>query len=377
MPTFCRHNRFIERCPVCSGTLPGNEAGRRAPRGAGPARPSAGEKPRRARAPGGTAVRIQREGRALQDGYSSELLPGVRASGDAHRLAQEIAFSSARLHALEAAPPGLYGEARATAVEDRERATWICFLIAYLSPTEGEDPFAGIRLALRSAPAGLPDGDGLVDLAQLPLGPRSSHDPARGTETLRAYGQWVERATRAAGKAAGKVSAGGGGSAPPETVYSHGHTPLRSSGHEPVGGSGGQTLAFSGDPGWSPERRFERLLERLALPGFARMGRYELLLVLGRLGIYELRPGSLHLAGAGGLSVSDPTTLAAKRVFAIGDPLLLEHRAAALAEAVSVPVEILDLALSNWAAPQRATLGFPPEARDEEALGRITRALGL
>ncbi len=27
MPTFCRHNRFIERCPICSKTLPGRAPG--------------------------------------------------------------------------------------------------------------------------------------------------------------------------------------------------------------------------------------------------------------------------------------------------------------------------------------------------------------
>jgi hypothetical protein len=64
-------------------------------------------------------------------------------------------------------------------------------------------------------------------------------------------------------------------------------------------------------------------------------------------------------------------------VFAIGDPLLLERRAAALADAVSVPIETLDLALANWASPQRATLGFPPDAGDGEALARASAALGL
>jgi hypothetical protein len=64
-------------------------------------------------------------------------------------------------------------------------------------------------------------------------------------------------------------------------------------------------------------------------------------------------------------------------VFAIGDPLLLERRAAALAEAVAVPIETLDLALSNWASPQRAGVGFPPDASDSEALARASEALGL
>ena len=136
-------------------------------------------------------------------------------------------------------------------------------------------------------------------------------------------------------------------------------------------------MAFRGDHAWSPQRRFERLFERLALPGFGRMGRYDLLVTMGRLGLYELRPDSLHLLSARGPSSGDLTTLAAKRVFGIGDPLLLERRAAALAEAVCVPVETLDLALANWVSPQRATLGFPPQTGDGGSYERSRAALGL
>ena len=75
----------------------------------------------------------------------------------------------------------------------------------------------------------------------MPLGPRTSHDPARGADTLLAYRQWVQRSS----------------------------------------GGGGQARALIGDPSWSPERRFERLFERLALPGLGRTGRYDLLLTLG------------------------------------------------------------------------------------------------
>jgi hypothetical protein len=345
MPTFCRHNRFIERCPICSKTLPGNSTGTASSsRAKAPARARArsggdGAQRRRVRAEG---VRVHREGRAADDGYRSELVPGLRASADALRLLEEIAFSSGRLLALAAQPPGLYGQARALAGEDLERATWMCFLLVYLCPLEGEDPFAGIRAALASAPGELPDLDGV------PLGPRTSHDPRRGAATLIAYRQWVARGGRAS------VAA------------------------QPAdGGDGSQAVAFTGDPAWSPQRRFERVFERLALPGFARTGRYELLVVLGRLGLYELLADSLQLAGARGLSAEDPTTQAAKRVFGIGDPLLLERRAAALAQAVEVPIETLDLALANWISPQPATLGFPPGTRDDGAFERAVAALGL
>jgi hypothetical protein len=337
MPTFCRHNRFLERCPICSKTLPGAAQAGRAPRAKQAGNAAAGEsRRRRAR---GTDVRVHREeGRTADDGYRSALVPGVRASADADRLAREIAFASARLEALGSDPPGLYGEARALSAEDIERATWMCFLIAYLSPLEdAEDPFAGIRGVLAAAPTLAAAGE-VGDLEEVPLGPRSSHERARGAETLLAYREWAGR----------------------------------------VGGEGdAEARAFAGDPEWSPERRFERLFERLAIPGLGRVGRYELLVTLGRLGLYELRPDSLHLAGAAGAGGADPTTLAAKRVFGIGDPLLLDRRAAALAQAAAVPVETLDLALANWAAPRRASVGAPPDLTDADALARAGAALDI
>ena len=107
------------------------------------------------------------------------------------------------------------------------------------------------------------------------------------------------------------------------------------------------------------------------------MGRYDLLVTLGRLGLYELRADSLHLTSASEAHSGDLTTLAAKRVFAIGDPLLLERRARALAEAISVPIETLDLALANWGSGSRATLGVRDERSDPHALERSREALEL
>jgi hypothetical protein len=343
MPTFCRHNRFIERCPICSKTLPDRSPSTASsPRARPSTRSRSGREGAQRRGTRGEGVRIQREVRAADDGYRSDLVPGLRASADALRLVEEIAFSSGRLLALATEPPGLYGEARALAGEDLERATWTCFLIVYMCPLEGEDPFAGIRIALAATPGALPDLDGI------PVGPRTSHDPQRGAGTLIAYREWVARGGRAS------VASQPGAEA-----------------------QGSQAIAFTGDPAWSAQRRFERVFERLALPGFARSGRYELLVVLGRLGLYELQPDSLQLAGARGLSAEDLTTLGAKRVFGIGDPLLLERRAAALAQAVEVPVETLDLALANWISPQQATLGFPRETHDDGAFERAGDALAL
>jgi hypothetical protein len=333
MPTFCRHGRFLERCPICSKTLPGNApevsgsgtAGRRRQSS------SASRAPACAARRGG--LRVSRQQRAVEDGYSSPLLPGVRASADAERLAEEIAFANGRLLTLSSDPPDarlpeLYGEVRELAGSDVERATWICFLTAYLCPLEGEQPFAGIRIALLS------DREELDDLSDVPLGPRSSYDPSRGATTLQAYRGWYRQA-------------------------------------------GSQLLAFTGDQSWSPQRRFERMFERLALPGLARAARYELLVLLGSLGVYELQAGTLQLGGARVGAAEDPTVTAAKRLFAIGDPLLLERRAATLAQSLAVPIAALDLALANWSAEQRATLGFAADVADADTLELAREQLGL
>ncbi len=75
--------------------------------------------------------------------------------------------------------------------------------------------------------------------------------------------------------------------------------------------------------------------------------------------------------------MEDLATVAAKRLFGIGEPIHLERRAQALAEAMAVPVEALDLALANWGAGERATLGAPPEVLDRHALERARDALEL
>ncbi len=345
MPTFCRHNRFIDRCPICSKTLPGAEpaagAGKgRSARGAGaggtsPVRgASATARQRRLRA-GGREVRVHREIRAQEDGYENPLVPGLHSSQDAARLAEEIAFASGRLLRMHAAPPGLLGEIRALAGDGQlERATWICFLTVYLSPLQDDDPFAPIRLALERSDEGAQgrqyEGS---PLDGIPLGPRTSHDPTRGSDTVHAYREWALHA-------------------------------------------GSQVQALVGEESWTPQRRFERAFERLALPGFPRMGRYELLVTLGRLGLYDMQADSLHLA-VGRAGLEDPTTIAAKRILAVGDPIYLERRASAFAQQLDVPIDVLDLALANWGTGERATLGFKADVSDRHALQRAREAFEL
>jgi hypothetical protein len=231
--------------------------------------------------------------RAADDGYENDLLPGLRATVEAAHLADELAFSVARLDQLGAAPPGLYADV--VTLDDPEEQAWLLFQIAYIGPREGEDPFAEIdRVRTTWASGELPD------LEFVELGPRTAHDPSRGTKTLAAYRAWAQRA-------------------------------------------GSQAAGLGGDAAWTPQRRFERAFERLAMRGFGRGPRYELLVLLGALGVFDMRPWSLHLADA-----MDPTTVASKRVFGIGDALNLQRRASDLAATLEVPMEALDLALLNW-----------------------------
>jgi hypothetical protein len=265
-------------------------------------------------------MRVRKLTQAADDGYRNELVAGVKASADAERLATELAFATARLGELAADPPSLY--AQIAAEPDAEEALWLAFLTAYLSPTEGDDPFAAILTAH------VPWASGELPELDVALGLRTSHEQSAGTRTVLAYRAWATRA-------------------------------------------GSQAAAFAGDASWTPERRFDRLFERLALPGLGRPGRYELLVSLGRLGVVDVRPSTLQLT-------DDATTVAAKRVFGIGDKMLLERRARELADATGLPIEALDLALFNWAAPQRgrATMGSAAVASaDDEAA--IADVLGI
>ncbi len=258
---------------------------------------------------------------AADDGYRCELVTGLKATADAERLAGELAFATARLAELAADPPGLYADT--LLLEDAEEALWLAFLTAYVGPlSDDEDPFANVR------DAHVPWASGELPRLDVRTGPRGAVDPATGERTVLAYRAWVKRA-------------------------------------------GSQQAAIAGEPSWTPERRFDRVFERLALPGLGRGARYELLVSLGRLGLADLRPSSLNFS-------DDDTTTAAKRVFGIGDKILLERRARTLADAAEVPIEALDLALFNWGARGgvRATYGSRAVVVDAER-DAIAHVLGV
>jgi hypothetical protein len=334
VPTFCRHNRLIQNCPICSReqsielrpivTSSAPRTGQ--PRESTP-RSARARTASASRSSDGGGVTVRRVARGTDDGYRSPLVIGLKSSVDAARLAEELAFADHRLRRLEQDPPGLYGEV-ADAAGDVEERSWLAFLIAYLCPLEGEEPFVEIERVRTSWSSGESP-----DLNDVGCGPRTAHDPARGARTLEAYRAWAARA-------------------------------------------GSQAAAFTGDGAWTPERRFARAFERLALPGLHRDARFDLLVTLGRLGVYNMRAATLALGG------ENDVTVGAKRAFGIGDPLLLERRAADLARGARVPLEALDLGLNNWQRGERATMGLEsqpdPEAEPElEALASVRAALGL
>jgi hypothetical protein len=178
-------------------------------------------------------------------------------------------------------PPGPYPE---IADADHEQGTWLAFLLALAGPDAPE-----LQRALIAARPRFEDGVP----EDLPEGRRRSAE---------AYLAWTQRA-------------------------------------------GSQDAAFSGDASWTPERRFARVFERLALPGFGRAPRYDLLTALGAAGLYDLVAAELQLVE------DDATTLAAKRLLVSGDRLLLERRARELAEACELPIAALDRGLAIWNTP--------------------------
>jgi hypothetical protein len=137
---------------------------------------------------------------------------------------------------------------------------------------------------------------------------------------------------------------------------------------------GGPAAALAGDASWAPERRFERVFERLGTVAGMGRGRYDLLVVAGALGLADVRAAALQ-PGEG-----DDATVAAKRVFGIGDRFIIERRAADLMAAAELPMAALDLALANVGRPPsapRIAMGATADAADPEARERAAGALGV
>jgi hypothetical protein len=298
---FCRHNRLTANCPICSKEMEAELRAKAPPRPASLRRPSARTSAPRARRagttrPGGLVTR--KLARAEDDGYRNPLVPGLRATADAERLAAALLAAAERL-----VPPGPY-EAVATE-PDLEQATWLAFLLALVGPDAPD-----VQDALVAAAPRWDDGE----LPALP----GDHGRA-----IAAYRQWAQRA-------------------------------------------GSQAAGVTGEADWSPQRRFARVFERLALPGLGRAPRYEMLVALGAAGRYELVPDLLALNVE-----EDTTTQAAKRVLLSGDKMLLERRARDLAAACELPLAALDRGLAVWETPNAEVAiadELPPAIRSALAL---------
>lgn len=344
MPHFCPHNRLAQNCPICTGKRTESAAYIRAlspdqlrarRRDAAQAEKQQQVRKRSVRETGqvrtagrstSRGIRVRATARVADDGYRNQLVSGIKLSADVRRLAEELAFAASRLATFACNPPDFY--VAVMAAESVEETIWQCFLAAYFCPLEvaDEDPFAAICSVAQQTP--WLNGGSPSSLSHLPLGPRTSHDSIRGDATLVAYRAWAER-------------------------------------------SATQITALQGESYWSPERRFDRLYERLALSGLNRAARYDFLLTLGSLGLVALRPQSLYF------KADDEVAVAAKRVFGIADPLILEQRAKILAQACELPLGAFDLALYNWGCGERVHLGFPDTVVDHALQHTVFSALGL
>jgi hypothetical protein len=204
---------------------------------------------------------------------------------------------------------------------------WLAFLNRLPSPLEDADgPVRGDprQCASRGPRASLPALEGAA------LGPRSAwSDAGAGERMLAAHRAWAAK-------------------------------------------GGSQHAILAGEEAWDPARRFDRAYERLALPGFGRVPRYEFVTIAGALGLIDAEPQSLLLADA-----TATPTMAAKRIFGIGDPLLIGRRAGELAAEAHVALSAFDLALQNCGAPeQRVRAGSVlPDAPDPELRAPIAAAL--
>ncbi|MFT4035822.1 MAG: hypothetical protein QM679_09650 [Patulibacter sp.] len=342
MPTFCRHGRFEASCAICrqEQTKAAPKAVTPRTKGGASRRPASsasapvGSRTGAARTRGVVTGKLQR---AADDGYRSDLLPGVRSTADVLQLAEQLVLAETRLAAYGGAQAGPWAAVAALAGEPHR-----AFIVALVTALASPDSLAGSIATAAAAQEALEGGGdaaargelaAIDELAALlaagPRGPRA-HDATAAALAVPA--QLAQRS------------------------------------------EGGLESALTGDASWSSERRFARLFDRLALRGLPRAVRFDLLTALGRCGALPLRADALHLG-------SDQVTDAAKRYFAVADVALLERRAAALVEATGVSIDALELALWNiagadagaggaaarWSTAKPVTdLGLPGEADDDQ-----------
>ncbi len=288
MPAFCRHGRLLQNCTICAREQ--NFAARPVVSSSAPKSEQQRERPLRPvkeRTP--RTPRQPRAAAARGSAHTVKVRRLARGADDGYR--SELLLG---LHSSQ--------DAARLLDEIAYAASRLELMESFAAGHDSDDVPDAWREIVSSEDL---DARTLVAVRTAIDGPRGIHDGNRGEASFAVVDAWVDR-------------------------------------------SGSASVAFTGELSWSPERRFERIFERLgSLGGVDRDIRFELLTLLGRLGLYEMRAGSLFLSG------ENEATWAAKRAFGIGDPLLLERRAAALAEDQGVPLEALDRALHSWGAGER------------------------
>src|SRR4051794_40255284 len=124
---FCRHHRLTAKCPICSRELQESLRAQAPVRHVTVRKPGATSTPRsRSGSPGSEnpkRVVTRQLARAADDGYRNPLVPGLKATADAERLA--VALTQAADRPQPAGPYPLIAEE-----PDLEQATWLAFLIA-------------------------------------------------------------------------------------------------------------------------------------------------------------------------------------------------------------------------------------------------------
>src|SRR4051812_9640444 len=161
---FCRHNRLTSKCAICSREQQDELRSKTPVRHVTARKPGASSTPRSAASPRSSNRLVTRQlARAADDGYRNPLVPGLKATADAHRLAIALTDAEQRLE-----PPGPYP--LLAELSDIEQATWIAFLLA-LAP-ELRDTIETIR----------------------PSFGEDAELPESKARTVTAYRAWVERA---------------------------------------------------------------------------------------------------------------------------------------------------------------------------------------
>src|SRR3954463_209254 len=131
---FCRHHRLTAKGPICSRELQENLRKQAPVRHVTVRKPGATSTPRSRATPGARSsnrVVTRQLARAADDGYRNPLVPGLRATADAERLALALPAAAGRLES-----PGPYP--MVAEEPDLDQATWLGFLFALAPDLELE-----------------------------------------------------------------------------------------------------------------------------------------------------------------------------------------------------------------------------------------------